>query len=770
MFAFYRAHRHLSFRVMTPLLVVLVVAIVLILALSLTTKNRLYNDSEEQALASLTVAFQGQLEDQAGRSLALATAYAELPAVKAALAEQDREALVGVMYDSWTHLDATFDVPFALFFTPPATAFVRLHKLEKFGDDVSDFRSQVVVANQEQRPVVGLEKGKAGYGMRATVPVTQDGQHLGVVEIGTNFGAPQLVEFAEDYGVEVNVMLHNPAQKVEVVWKEHNEVQGDELFTTYAASVKEPVAVDESRRLEVVTNARKQFQVLERHGVPHSVIAFPLRDSSNDVVGVVEIARSREAMLAQVANSRNLFIAFGAVLLIGLGGLVWLLLSRIVLSPVHRLDDAAKRVAKGDLSVTTASGSHDELGRLAESFNLMVGTIREGQERLLQEKASVEQKVQVAVQESEEQQQYLQRSVETMLSAMQRFADGDLTVAVTSERKDTIGKLFAGFNEAVAKQHETIERLGQSARTTSSTTQQIAASTEQLASAAQEQSAQAHEVAAAVEEMVQTITNTSHTTTQTAESAQKSGRVAREGGRIVQETTQKMQRIAEVVKGSAGTVERLGQRSQEIGQIVQVIDEIADQTNLLALNAAIEAARAGEHGRGFAVVANEVRNLAERTTQATRQIDGMITSIQQETAQAIETMREGTVEVEDGKRLAHEAGASLQEIVASAELTEQMIMQIATASQQQSATSEEMARSIDMISTVSQEAAQGVSEIAQAADGLNTLTDELTEVVSRFQLRQHTAQTPRRATSAEPTLAANRSSKSGYAVRSSAAF
>ena len=183
---------------------------------------------------------------------------------------------------------------------------------------------------------------------------------------------------------------------------------------------------------------------------------------------------------------------------------------------------------------------------------------------------------------------------------------------------------------------------------------------------------------------------------------------------------------------AVSVISRLGGRIDEIGKILSVIDDVSEQTNLLALNAAIEAARAGEHGRGFAVVADEVRKLAERTRQATKEIAGMIATIQVETTAAVDVMGQGRGSVEGSMALAEEAGAALTRIVEATERTEDMIRQIAAASEEQSATSEQIARSVAQISSESETAASGIARIAGGIDTLDGLTTELRSLVARF--------------------------------------
>jgi methyl-accepting chemotaxis protein len=168
-----------------------------------------------------------------------------------------------------------------------------------------------------------------------------------------------------------------------------------------------------------------------------------------------------------------------------------------------------------------------------------------------------------------------------------------------------------------------------------------------------------------------------------------------------------------------------------------VIDDIADQTNLLALNAAIEAARAGEQGRGFAVVADEVRKLAERTTKATKEIATMIKQIQKDTYDAVDSMNEGTKQVEKGKLLAERAGSSLKEIIVGAELVVDIVTQVAAASEEQSSASEQISKNIEGISSVTQESASGIQQIAHASEDLNRLTLNLQELVAQFKVDEN---------------------------------
>jgi len=243
-----------------------------------------------------------------------------------------------------------------------------------------------------------------------------------------------------------------------------------------------------------------------------------------------------------------------------------------------------------------------------------------------------------------------------------------------------------------------------------------------------------HSVAIASEEMSSTSLEIAHNCASAAKVSDTANSMSISGEAIIRETIEVMDRINNAVKESSITIEQLGIKSDQIGEVINLINDIADQTNLLALNAAIEAARAGEHGRGFAVVADEVRKLAEKTTNATKGIGKTIKAMQEGAKHAVNAMEKGVKEVELGAKEAKKSGDALKDILKQVGTVTTEVAQIAVAAEEQNATTNEIAQNIQKISQVINETVGGIGNNANAASRLADLSINLQKMVGKFKL------------------------------------
>jgi methyl-accepting chemotaxis protein len=419
-----------------------------------------------------------------------------------------------------------------------------------------------------------------------------------------------------------------------------------------------------------------------------------------------------------------------------------------VIGPLNVAATYVDRISRGDIPARITDTYHGDFNEIKNNLNRAIDAVNAlvADAHLLSTSA-VEGKLSTRADASKHQGDFrkivqgVNDTLDSVIKPVQESAvvlkdmgTGDLTVRMEGNYNGDLQLLKNSINQVAESLEKALQNVSEAVAATASASNEISSSTEQMAAGAEEQTSQAAEVASSVEEMTKTIMENSQNAGSAAETAKQARMSAEQGGRVVDETIAGMKRIAEVVNKSADTVKELGKSSDEIGEIISVIDDIADQTNLLALNAAIEAARAGEQGRGFAVVADEVRKLAERTTKATKEIAGMIKKIQTDTGGAVESMQQGTKEVQVGIDLADKAGKSLQEIVGISQKVTDMVAQIAAASEQQSSASEQIAKNVEAISKVTSETAQGTQQIARAAEDLNQLTENLQRQVSAFKI------------------------------------
>jgi methyl-accepting chemotaxis protein len=322
--------------------------------------------------------------------------------------------------------------------------------------------------------------------------------------------------------------------------------------------------------------------------------------------------------------------------------------------------------------------------------------------------------------------------------------DGDLTKHIAVTHQDEVGELGTWLNKFLLKLQQMVAEIVSSTDNIAAASHELAANATEMTRSANSQRQEILGVATAMQEMAATVVEVSNNSNQAAETAKKSEAMARTGGDTVRGTVDTIRVLAADTRDTSQKILELGKASDQIGKIIGVIDDIADQTNLLALNAAIEAARAGEQGRGFAVVADEVRKLAERTSQATKEITTMVNTIQSETKQAVDAMNNSSLQVEIGVKNALEAGAALDKIIEGASQVQTIIVQIATAAHEQSSTTDQVTLNMDQIARMVEQSAAGAEESGRAVHDLSDQARHLQSLVGQFKVDEHKASSEHR--------------------------
>lgn len=366
--------------------------------------------------------------------------------------------------------------------------------------------------------------------------------------------------------------------------------------------------------------------------------------------------------IENMINKNELNFDIIAMIVFVVGTIIAILLSRAILKPLGHLMESTERITQGDLRHSVVLKSRDEFGKLSKSFEKMKSQLSQ----LIQQINQISEQVTSSSEELTASAEETEKATEQITNAMQEVArETEKEVSVSTSSSQSVSEVSAGMNQAAIA--------------------------------------------------VQSVTDLSHDAKNYAGS----------GNQTIQQALVQMDLIRSKVDSSSDVINRLGEKSKEIGQITTLITDIANQTNLLALNASIESARAGEHGKGFAVVANEVKKLAEQSSQSANQIRELIEQIQLESDNAIHSMNEGKSAVKDGITMTSQAGNSFKDISNIIEKIFEQIQDVSAVVEEVNATTYNMVEVMDEISQGSEKSAANAKNVAQAAEEQNASMQEI---------------------------------------------
>ncbi len=335
--------------------------------------------------------------------------------------------------------------------------------------------------------------------------------------------------------------------------------------------------------------------------------------------------------------------------------------------------------------------------------------------------------------EAEEQNRRNQEAIRRLLDEMVDLADGDLTIQATVT-EDITGAIADSVNQAVEEMRALVATINETSVQVSSAAEETKATAMHLSEASEHQREQIINASDIVRKMSSTMDEMATKASHSVSVARESLEIAHEGGETVRRTIEGMDRIRDQIQETSKRIKRLGESSQEIGNIVELIEDIADQTNILALNAAMQAAMAGEQGRGFAVVADEVQRLAERATDATKQIEALVKTIQADTNEAVISMEASTSEVISGAEQAEEAGEALKRIEEVSRQIAEEIEKIAADAIGQSDDARSINDTMSVIQEITHQTSEGTEQTARSIEALADMAQQLRETVARFKL------------------------------------
>jgi methyl-accepting chemotaxis protein len=564
--------------------------------------------AEDQLLQDHYVSFLASLSERRDTALALATTFAQSAEIQKRFAEGDRTELTRLALPIWLALDGKHDIPQCQFHVPPATSFLRLHNLEAYGDDLTDFRQSVVDAMTERVPVAGLELGRAGLGIRGVSPLWYGADFVGTVEFGMSFDDRSLHAYADRFDLALQVHLYARCAEVDIFDEEQlgEQEHGGEI-RHYASTLPEDAGLD--LPIEAYREVREsQVPAIVRvvaHRVHYAVLVGPLYDYSDTVIGTVEIIVDRTDTVHQIETGQAYAVLIGLAVLI-VTGVVSYNSTRNLIAPLAAMAQGAQRIARGDLTQRIPVTSQNEVGVLAGAFNDMVASLS----GLLEQITMTSDRLSDFGERLTEEMEQMNSSIDQIAVAGGEMAEGAGTQAHRVEEASQSMAELAGATNQIT---ENARRTGD-------------ASTQALlrVGEARDVVELLDEKARRIEEIVARVDKIADQTNLLALNASIEAARAGESGAGFAVVAQEVRRLAE---GSALLVREIAELSQEIGAYLEQVlakmtgtQEVVGETAIIAEETAVATRDQARSSDALVAAMNEIAAVAEQSAVGSEEV------------------------------------------------------------------------------------------------------------------------------------------------------
>lgn len=686
----------------------------IVLSTAMERKNS-FLQAEEIRLIGKYNGVQKGFDDRAELATSLALVFASMPDVQKAFGFRNRQQLTKLALPFFEKEKEHLALAQFQFHTPPATSFLRLHKVKKFGDDLSSFRKTVVEVNSSKKAVFGIEKGVAGLGIRGVVPVYMEGNHTGSVEFGIKLNDALLKSMKEVMGVDISAVLPE-GRGFKYLAKTHSYAIPEESYVWLR---------------KIMEDGKVRARQVHKGGV-HLLTAYgPLKDYSGKIIGVLAIPADISETMADIQLNTYKIAGAGLFVLFATMATVFMLMNYLINKPMQGMIKNFQKAGEGDLTVVmesnqlhcvncademgcdkTECSSYGESGKCWEqsgsfSTNIECPKILNGDYASCKECNMFKGAVRDEFAELSTTFNAFINNIRGMLLEIQG------STRELSDSSTHLSTLADGMTDGAESASERTIAVAAAA-------EEMSVNMNSVAAASEEASTNVNMVATATEEVTATISEISSNTAEASQIATNA--------------------VAQA-KSATDKVNVLGKAANEISKVTEVISDISAQTNLLALNATIEAARAGEAGKGFAVVANEIKELARQTSDATQEIKQQIEGIQNSTDETVTEIQDITEVINKMSDIVDTVSSSIEEQAATTGEIGSNVMQAAQGISevnenvaQTSMVAGEIAGDISQISTVNQEIIHSSNQVNQSSDDLSGIASKIQGLVAKFKV------------------------------------